>query len=209
MTGKILDDKGLIVQSFPREIGDSVMSLLGKLNLETEHQTICSEVAVVLRNETIIFPYRVYYKIPNVSFVYKEEKNHFLKSPKDTIETDILNCICSRHHNGFIRQKAIQNLISSTNFWVTPYLVRIMGEYVVQILNDINDGFNSMDKENLKQFIQQNPVFYAKTKARILSYWSCYYWSEFPEKLGGVRVAENKRYAGFQLLTKIEKILNG
>ena len=112
MTGKILDDKGLIVQSFPQEIGDSVMSLLGKLNLEAECQTICSEVAV-LRNETIIFPYRVYYKTPNVSFVYKEEKNHFLKSPKDTIETDILNCICSRHHNGFIRQKAIQNLISS------------------------------------------------------------------------------------------------
>ena len=64
MTRKITDDTELIVKSFPKELENSVLSLLEKLNLEMECQTICSEAAV-LRNETIIFPYRVYYKIPN------------------------------------------------------------------------------------------------------------------------------------------------
>ena len=200
MTRKITDDTELIVKSFPKELENSVISLLEKLNLETECQTICSEAAV-LRNETIIFPYRVYYKISNA------EKNHFLKSQKDPIEADILNCICSRHDNGFVRQEAIKNLTLSTNFWVTPYLVRIMGEYIIQILSDLNDAFDFMDRENLKQFIQQNPVFYAKTQARISSYWFCYYRTKFPEKLNGIRASENKRYAGFQLLTKMDKLL--
>ena len=82
-----------------------------------------------------------------------------------------------------------------------------MGEYVIQILSDLNDTFDFMDRENLKQFIQQNPVFYAKIQARISSYWSCYYRTKFPEKLNGIRVAENKRYVGFQLLTKMDKLL--
>lgn len=206
MIRKITDDTELIVKSFPQELKNSVISLLEKLNLETECQTVCSEVAV-LRNETIIFPYRVYYKIPNINFVYKEEKNLFLKSQKDPIEADILNCIFSRHDNGFVRQEAIKNLTLSTNYWVAPYLVRIMGEYIIQILSDLNDAFDFMDREKLKQFIQQNPVFYAKTQARISSYWFCYYRTKFPEKLNGIRVIENKRYVGFQLLTKIDKLL--
>ena len=187
----------IIQKAFPVEIREEVNSLLTKFTIETKHSTQGFET-VVIGEEKFEIPYRIYYNPPyslvNSKFTQKEQ--------------EILNCIFSRNENGYIRQKAIQNIIASSNNWTLPYIVRVIGEYVIEILNDINNNFETINKSNLISFVQQNPKLYNQTRSRISSYWDCYFRRQFPEMLKGIRVPEEQRYVGFQLLSKIDKLIN-
>lgn len=191
-----MNEIGIIQKAFPLEVRREVDSLLTKLDVETRHSTKGFE-RVTIGRETLYIPSRIYYKPP-----------YSLVDPKFTgTEREILNCIFSRHYNGYIRQKAILNIINSDRNWTTPYIVRIIGEYVIEILKDINNHFEAINKLNLVSFIRQNPEFYNRTHSRVNSYWNCYYRSQFPEKLKGIKVPEKQRYTGFQLLSKIDELI--
>lgn len=191
-----MDEKEIIQKAFPYEAREEVNSLLTKFNIQTTHPTNAFEKAF-LAKQTIDLPTRIYYKPP-----------HYPINAKLTqTEKDLLNCIFSRHHDGYIRQKAIQNILHSQNDWAIPYLVRIIGEYVIQILEDINNHFQTINAPNLTSFIRQNPEFYNRTRSRVSSYWNCYYRHRFSEKLNGIRTPEQQRYVGFQLLSKIDRLL--
>jgi len=187
----------VIQKAFPVEIRGEVNSLLAKFAIETKHSTIGFET-VMIGQEKLEIPQRIYYSPPysltNSKFTQKEQ--------------EILNCIFSRHNNGFIRQKAVQNIVGSSNNWTVPYIVKIIGEYVIEILNDIENNFEILNKPNLVSFVQQNPEFYNRTRSRVGSYWDCYFRRHFPEILNGVRVSEKQRYVGFRLLNKIDKLIN-
>ena len=187
----------IIQKAFPVEIRGEVNSLLTKFAVETKHSTSGFEI-VVIRQEKLEIPQRIYYNPP-----YSLTNSEFTQK-----EQEILNCVFSRHHNGFIRQKAIQNIIASSNNWTIPYIVKIIGEYVVEILKDIDNNFEVINKSNLILFVQQNLEFYNRTRSRVGSYWNCYFRQQFPEVLNGIRVPEKQRYVGFRLLNKIDKLIN-
>ncbi|NDV58229.1 hypothetical protein [Bacteroides sp. 519] len=187
----------VIQEAFPLEIREEIKSLLTKFDIETMHSTKGFEKAVV--GEGIIdIPSRIYYRPP-----YSLNDSKFTQTEKE-----ILNCIFSRHSDGYIRQKAILNIISSDKEWTIPYVMRIIGEYVIEILIDINKHFERINKSNLVLFIQQNPAFYNRIHSRVGSYWDCYYRYQFPEKLKGIKVPEEQRYVGFQLLDKIDRTIS-
>ena len=187
----------IIQKAFPVEIREEVNSLLTKFAVETKFSTKGFEV-VVIGQEKLEIPQRVYYKPP-----YSLAMSKFTQK-----EQEILNCIFSRHENGFVRQKSVQNIIGSNNIWTVPYIVKIIGEYVIEILNDIDNGFEIINKSNLISFVQQNPDFYNRTRSRVGSYWDCYFRQQFPEILNGIRTPEKQRYVGFRLLNKIDKLIN-
>ena len=54
----------------------------------------------------------------------------------------------------------------------------LLGEYVVQILDDIDTALTPEKIETLGQFISQNEVYWQTTKRRVMSYWNCYYRSD-------------------------------
>jgi len=187
----------IIQKAFPVEIRGEVNSLLTKFAIETEISTRGFET-VAIGQEKFEIPQRIYYNPP-----------YSLASSKYTRkEQEIINCIFSRHHNGYIRQKAIQNIICSKSSWTIPYIIRIIGEYVIEILDDIDNNFEKIDKSNLISFVRQNPEFYNRTHSRVCSYWHCYFRRQFPEILKGIRMSEEQRYVGFRLLNKIDKLVN-
>ena len=188
-----------IQKAFPVEIREEVNSLLTKFAVETKFSTNYCET-VVIGEEEIKMPYRIHYNSP-----YSLAGSIFTQK-----EQEILNCIFSRHGNGYIRQKAIQNIIKSDNIWAIPYIVRIIGEYILEILDDIDNDFELINKSNLTSFVRQNPKFYNQTRARIISYYYCYWRRrfKFPEKIKGIRVPKEQRYVGFRLLNKIDKLIN-
>ena len=187
----------IIQSAFPLEVRKNVDSLLAKFTIETKHSTKGAET-VTIGNDAVKIPSRIYYNPP-----YALSDSKFTNA-----EREILSCIFSRHHHGFVRQKAIQNILASNSYWTTPYIVMAMGEYVVEILSDIDNNFEAIDRVNLISFIRQNPKFYSRTCSRISSYWGCYYRQQFPKKRNGIRVAKEERYVGFRLLDRIDKLVN-
>ena len=192
-----MEEFEIVQKAFPVEIRGEVNSLLTKFTVETKHATHRGEL-VAIGEEKFEIPSRIYYNPPysltNSKFTQKEQ--------------EILNCIFSRHDNGFIRQTAILNIIGSDSNWTIPYIVRIIGEYVINILNDIENNFEILNKPNLTSFVQQNPEFYNRTRSRVGSYWDCYFRQQFPEILNEIRTPEKQRYVGFRLLNKIDKLIN-
>jgi len=187
----------IIQNAFPIEIQREVNALLTKITVETKISHKWGD-ELTFGKEIIVIPNRNYYNPPY----------SLVNSTLTQIENEILNCIFSRNENGYIRQKAILNIINSDNYWTIPYIVRIIGEYVIEILNDIDNNFEIINKSNLISFVRQNPEFYSRTRSRVYSYWDCYFRKQFPEIVKGISVSEKDRYVGFRLLNKIDKLIN-
>jgi len=72
--------------------------------------------------------------------------------------------------------------------WCAPFIVALLGEYVVQILDDIDTALTPQKIETLGQFIAQNEVYWQTTKHRVTSYWNVYHRSAsdsaFATKMG-------------------------
>jgi hypothetical protein len=107
----------------------------------------------------------------------------------------IRDCLLTRHHDGFVRDRAAGRLLAVGNAWTIPFIVQLVGEYVVEILNRIDDAFDAIDQRALGDFIHENPAFLALLKQRIASYWDCYY-----------RTNAREDYVGFRLIRRLESL---
>lgn len=92
----------------------------------------------------------------------------------------VLSCIYTRHHNGFIRQKYLQNIIGLQDIWVAPYVLQLVGEYVVEIIEVIQGNLSSIPQKNCIELLKMNSKFAEVLRQRIISYWDCYYRFAYP-----------------------------
>jgi hypothetical protein len=138
-----------------------------------------------VENEEISIPYRVYFNEPDV------EKEIGLSTKQQAI----LNCIFLRHHNGFVRQKRLEKLIGFSEYWTTPFVFQLLGEYVFEILEIIDNKLDNEMLENFKQFKTDNSKFYVQTESRMISYWNEYYRKANPKL---------NRYVGRIIFDKIK-----
>ncbi|MDQ4121101.1 MAG: hypothetical protein M3209_06620 [Acidobacteriota bacterium] len=172
----------ILKKAFPVFLANDVLKLLEKIDLKSEFH-LSEGFTVSLNNELIVIPYRIYFEEP-------DERN------LSKTELTILNCIFTRHFNGFIRQNRVERMLQSDEFWISPFIIKLLGEYVIEILVTIENNLNDKLIEHLACFSKENPKFLETTKRRIVSYWNCYYRTQFPN-------IEN--YVGFKILKEIEK----
>jgi hypothetical protein len=128
-------------------------------------------------------------------------RNYF-NEPADEKETQltalqktILNCIYLRHHNGFVRQRRLEQLINRDDYFVIPYTFQLLGEYVVEILEVLEAHVNSTTITNYVKFINENKKYWQQTESRMISYWNAYYRQRFPKL---------KDYVGKQIIDSIK-----
>lgn len=169
--------KLLLTKSFPPELHDDVLEVLCRLDFH-ENDISNSEYDVFVKGSLVTIPERVYFI----------ESNYYRLSH---IQRIILDCILTRHHNGFVRQKHVRNLLNCSEYWIIPFTFRLLGEYVEEILCDIECHIYENLKE-YREFIDENIFFFEKTQSRIISYWNCYYRSKYPkfESYIGYRIIE-------------------
>jgi hypothetical protein len=105
----------------------------------------------------------------------------------------LIACLFTRHHDGFVRQRALERVIPLETPWALPFIVRLVGEYVIEIVEQIDDRLSELSVDHLRAFVEANPQFLRLTRARVVSYWNCYY-----------RNTPRKEYAGFRLIDRIE-----
>ena len=98
---------------------------------------------------------------------------------KELTETEqiILHCIYSRNCNGFTRQKHIASifLLDEIPKWTLPYIIKLCDEYVMEIIEIINDNISKISNDKIAEFVNENKRFIALGYARMGSYWGCYY----------------------------------
>jgi hypothetical protein len=119
---------------------------------------------VRVNNESVSIPYRVYHNPASI-------KTNELSG----LQESLVDCILSRNHDGFVRQEYLARIVSSNYAWVPPFVIQLLGEYVVEILRVIEANLGNLDKALYAQFLRANLEFLALTEQRVISYWDCYY----------------------------------
>lgn len=100
-------------------------------------------------------------------------------------QRQVVNCLYTRHNDGQVRERSVIPLLQAPEAWTAPFIVLLLGEYVVEITAAIQDGLASLDPERLRSafgpFVAENPELMRVTEQRAISYWSCYYRREYPD----------------------------
>jgi hypothetical protein len=112
----------------------------------------------------------------------------------------IAHCAYSRHHDGHVRQRSCERILRSAEAWVPPYVVQLVGEYVVEIIETIraelhlDDGPGPLNVAYGK-FVAANPKLLELTRQHAVSYWNCYYRGRY----------SRDAYPAFSVLASLER----
>lgn len=174
------------LKMFPENLSDDVkiVTKLLPVSAHQPHEDKPVSISVDSKNITIY------------SRIYKEELEESQILNLSQTQKLILSCIYTRHHDGFIREKYLKNLLADQRSWTVPFVVRLLGEYVVEIIELVEESLTDNAAQKLyRDFVTNNPIFWEKTKSRIVNYWYVYYRDSFMDK---------RIYPGMQIIKIIE-----
>jgi hypothetical protein len=77
------------------------------------------------------------------------------------IQKQLLHCLLSRHNDGHVRQEHLERIVALNQEWVPPFVVQLLGEYVVEIVQTIEGNLGNLDKRVYADFLRENPKFLA------------------------------------------------
>jgi hypothetical protein len=143
--------------------------------------------SVVIGCEPVTIPYRIYHDPASID-------GEGLTRTQEVL----LACLLTRHYSGFVREENLMRILDSNHECVPPFVVQLVGEYVVEIIDVILGNIHRLDADVYRAFLIRNPAFYQVTKDRVTSYWNCYY-----------RDQQKEDYAGFNVLEVFDRFVGG
>lgn len=176
-----------IKSAFPSYLSNDIERLFKTRNWDIAWINDSQPFTVTVNNELLQIPNRV--NLIEESLVNATE------------EDSILYCYLTRHSDGFIREKYLRKIIRLNNEWVIPYVMKLLGEHISEILEVIYDELENLDPEMYRNFIKNNISFYNLTKGRMAAYYGRYYRSYIPREKSRSR----KNYVGFKILKYINR----
>jgi hypothetical protein len=151
--------------SFPVALKQDVEKVLDIVTFGKDISISDNFITLNYNKEIIQLPYRIYFDEPSL------EKETALTELQKTI----LHCIFLRHYNGFVRQRRLELLVNNRYYFIVPFAIQLLGEYVIQILEVLSDNITDQNIDQYARFIQENPKFWQQTESRMISYWNEYY----------------------------------
>ena len=149
------------MRAFPSSVRDDVLTVISVLP-ENPHGV--GHFKVQINGEKLEIPVRVYHN-PVLINVGK----------LSDLQRHLVDCILTRHNDGHVRQNYLAKIIDSNHAWVPAYVIQLVGEYVVNILQLIEARLRNLDKDVYRNFLAANSKFLALIEQRVISYWDCYY----------------------------------
>ncbi len=107
----------------------------------------------------------------------------------------ILACLYSRHDDGFVRETYLRKLLLASEAWVPPFVLQLVGEYVIEIIQVVASSLDSIRNDSYRSFAAENPRYIEITKHRVISYWDCYHRRTCPNF---------REYPGFQVMDALQ-----
>lgn len=157
------------VRAFPSALAEEVRAVLPELS-DCRWHPPAAGFQVQVRGEAIEIPYRVYYRESQVLSCVNRPGVQGLNAL----------CLGSRHHDGYLREKCFKRLIEIEEPWVAPFILQLVGEYVVTIVQLIEQALPSLNSALYKEFIAANRAYFETIGGRTISYWAVYYRHEYP-----------------------------
>ncbi|MEY4270152.1 MAG: hypothetical protein RLZZ58_1368 [Pseudomonadota bacterium] len=108
----------------------------------------------------------------------------------------------TRSNDGFARQRAALDLLADLRPWAAPFIVALIGEYIIEILDDISAALTPENVHTLAVFIVENAAYWDTTKRRVASYWNVYYRSKRSSETR--RAYRRDEYIGFKIIDLLE-----
>ena len=183
MPGEMNRSKDELFQSFPLALRDDVRTALSVLP-EDRYSSNWRFFSVRLGEELLSIPNRIYLDLPILQTAQLTQ-----------LQSELLDCLLTRHHDGIVRQNHLARIIRSPSIWVPCFVVPLVGEYVVQILQLIHENLPHLDTSSYADFVRANPEFLGLTDQRVISYWDCFY-----------RSIPKKEYPGFLVLDFLKSL---
>ncbi len=186
-------------KAFPSYLKEDIFGIENNTSVPSSNYGIRGGCFTVLVNNEVI-------QIPERHHLQKIQNVHIFDrlSAKDAGLSDkqraIIDCFYSRHCDGYVRENHCKKIIqySLNHEWVVPYILRLTGEYVVEILDIIASNLDKINNPLFNTFIKNNKEFYELIRQRVQSYWNCYYRTAYPKK---------NEYPGFKIMDFFDKNL--
>lgn len=140
--------------------------------------------------ETVLVPARLHFVSDQPALLESHQAWRFARA------------LQTRSNDGFERQRAARDLLRSMEPWAAPFIVALIGEYIVEILEDISDALTPELEQTLAAFIADNEALWATTKRRVTSYWNVYYRSSWKSELR--QAYRRDEYVGFELTDRLD-----
>lgn len=175
-----------LAQAFPsskraqaQEVGNVVLA-------ELHDRVWTDRFQVQVKTEKLIIPSRLYF-----------ESGKTLGDHSNAEEFLMFQCLASRSNEGFQRQRANRELLKDIQTWSSPYIIALIGEYVLEIILDTSEAMTAENIQKLLPFVMENRPYWNLTKQRVMSYWNEYYrWKH-----------TRSEYVGIQLVQQIDDAL--
>ncbi|WP_395405744.1 hypothetical protein ACHMW6_03960 [Pseudoduganella sp. UC29_106] len=158
------------LRAFPLELAGAVQRVAAELTPGSLLPPSANGHTVWVQDEALCMPYRLYYQSGAVL------------APREGTDALIAACLGSRLHDGFVREPCAEYLLRHPTPWTTPFVVALLGEYVVEIVQKIEIALAGAPLSTYAAFANQNPAFMATTRRRAISYWNQYYRRQYPLK---------------------------
>jgi len=175
-------DNSELLRAFPVALREEALKVISVL---PETSLSAYSFYVDIGEDTVSIPYRIYHDPATIE-----------SAGLSQTQCDLLACLLTRHHSGFVREEYLGKILCSDREWVPPFVVQLVGEYVIEIIGKIDNGTRQLNPDLYRTFLKRNSRFYKTTKRRVQSYWDCYHRGERKED-----------YAGFQVLAFFDKLM--
>jgi hypothetical protein len=174
-------DTGMALRrAFPRNLGtivDDAIALIPSTDPLADRIVGRGRVLgpLSIEGETVFIPYRIYAPELVAS-----------RGPIASEETkDVIACAYTRHSDGFVRERALRGMGHLDRPWVVPFVVQLLGEYVVEIAEVVVGALDGLSRSTYERFSAENEGFLQLTQQHVTSYWASYYrrsylLSEYP-----------------------------
>lgn len=175
----------LLAEAFPRSLHQQAAEAATYASVQLRVDQWTKQFEVTFRNEIIRIPVRLRFR-----------NNH----ADEAIDGDtrlMVRCLRARSADGFERQRAVRDLLMDVSPWSAPFIIALLGEYVIEILDDIASAFSGCIPDPVIEFLLENPTYWFLTKQRVSSYWNVYYR----------RSTRRDDYIGFKLTRQIDRAL--
>lgn len=176
-----------LAQAFPARQRKAALEAASLAGRWLDPRYTSDQFTVRVDSETVLIPQRLLLE-------------NFRPQPGESAEVRWAGwCLLSRSTSGYERQVALREVVRANRSWTIPFVIRLIGEYVIEILDDIEAALPDIDPALVRQFFIENPDFIALTRARVMSYWNEYYRWRF----------QRADYVGFRLIAALETMAEG
>lgn len=155
---------------FPAALRPTALAVLRELDIApTDAGPRCELLSI--GGEPLTLPCRIYSPLSRLQTVVDNASGD---------ARTFASCLATRHWDGHEREAYLRRLLDRVEHpWVVPFVVQLLGEYVVEIAQVIEAGVPGFDPLLFGAFARANAAYMATTRRRAVSDWDCYYRTRY------------------------------